>query len=98
MAMLSIKVHRFEKKHGRKIKLNGRENARFDKKLVKCFNCKKWVISPGNVELKLESDAKSEGEVVSADDVIPAVVSVSNGLVVAAAVSISAGPVVAAAA
>nr|GEY19653.1 hypothetical protein [Tanacetum cinerariifolium] len=39
-AMLSIKVHRFEKKHGRKIKFNGRENARFDKKLVKCFNCK----------------------------------------------------------
>nr|GFC26352.1 hypothetical protein [Tanacetum cinerariifolium] len=41
MAMLSIKVHRFEKKHGRKIKFNGRENALFDKKLVKCFNCKK---------------------------------------------------------
>nr|GEZ34480.1 hypothetical protein [Tanacetum cinerariifolium] len=41
MEMLSIKVHRFEKKHGRKIKFNGRENARFDKKLVKCFNCKK---------------------------------------------------------
>nr|GEV77907.1 ribonuclease H-like domain-containing protein [Tanacetum cinerariifolium] len=40
MAMLSIKVHRFEKKHGRKIKFNGRENARFDKKLVKCFNYK----------------------------------------------------------
>nr|GEW37576.1 xylulose kinase-1 [Tanacetum cinerariifolium] len=41
MAMFSIKVHRFEKKHGQKIKFNGRENARFDKKLVKCFNCKK---------------------------------------------------------
>nr|GEZ68346.1 ribonuclease H-like domain-containing protein [Tanacetum cinerariifolium] len=41
MAMLSIKVHRFKKKHGRKIKFNGRENARFDKKLVKCFNCEK---------------------------------------------------------
>nr|GFB09727.1 ribonuclease H-like domain-containing protein [Tanacetum cinerariifolium] len=41
MAMLSIKVHRFKKKHGQKIKFNGRENARFDKKLVKCFNCKK---------------------------------------------------------
>nr|GEV67218.1 putative ribonuclease H-like domain-containing protein [Tanacetum cinerariifolium] len=38
--MLSIKVHRFKKKHGQKIKFNGRENARFDKKLVKCFNCK----------------------------------------------------------
>nr|GEX80449.1 ribonuclease H-like domain-containing protein [Tanacetum cinerariifolium] len=40
MATLSIKVHRFEKKHRRKIKFNGRENARFDKKLVKCFKCK----------------------------------------------------------
>nr|GEZ64594.1 hypothetical protein [Tanacetum cinerariifolium] len=40
MAMLSIKVHRSEKKHGRKIKFNGSENARVDKKLVKCFNCK----------------------------------------------------------
>nr|GEV94930.1 ribonuclease H-like domain-containing protein [Tanacetum cinerariifolium] len=40
MAMLSIKVHKFEKKHGLKIKFNGRKNARFDKKLVKCFNCK----------------------------------------------------------
>nr|GEV55834.1 hypothetical protein [Tanacetum cinerariifolium] len=40
MEMLSIKVHRFEKKHGWKIMFNGRENARFDKKLVKCFNCK----------------------------------------------------------
>nr|GFC60841.1 hypothetical protein [Tanacetum cinerariifolium] len=40
MVMLSIKVHIFEKKHRRKIRFNGRENARFDKKLVKCFNCK----------------------------------------------------------
>nr|GEZ67388.1 hypothetical protein [Tanacetum cinerariifolium] len=40
MAMLSIKVHRFEKKHRREIKFNGRGNARFDKKLLKCFNCK----------------------------------------------------------
>nr|GEX02773.1 hypothetical protein [Tanacetum cinerariifolium] len=28
------------KKWWLKIKFNGRENARFDKKLVKCFNCK----------------------------------------------------------
>nr|GEV89449.1 ribonuclease H-like domain-containing protein [Tanacetum cinerariifolium] len=51
MAMFSIKVHRFEKKHGEKIKFNGRENARFKKKV--------------------------DGEVVSADDAIPAGVSVS---------------------
>nr|GFB75245.1 hypothetical protein [Tanacetum cinerariifolium] len=144
MAMLSIKVHRFEKKHGRKIKFNGRENARFDKKMVKCFNYNKMgyfsrecraqggknsnnyqkykeagkdgtdskamVVVDGSVDwdkqteegnakprslenfgmldgIKLVSDADSEGEVVSADDVIPAAVFVSAGLVVAAAVS-----------
>nr|GEV21124.1 ribonuclease H-like domain-containing protein [Tanacetum cinerariifolium] len=147
MAMLSIKVHRFEKKHGRKIKFNGRENARFDKKLVKCINCKKMghfsrecraqgvqnrnnyqkykskearkdgsdskamVVVDGSIDwdkqtedgntdprslesfgmlagIKLESDADSEGEVVSADDVIPAAVSNSAGPVAAAAVSL----------
>nr|GFA67305.1 hypothetical protein [Tanacetum cinerariifolium] len=146
MAMLSIKVHRFEKKHRQKIKFNGRENARFDKKLVKCFNCKQMghfskecraqgvqnsnnyqkykskeagkdgsdskamVVVDGSIDrdkqteegntypislenfgmlagIKLESDADSEGEVVSADDVIHAVVSVSAGPVAAAAVS-----------
>ncbi|GKB75401.1 ribonuclease H-like domain-containing protein [Tanacetum coccineum] len=39
MAMLSIRVHRFEKKAGRKIKFNGRESASFDKQLVKCYKC-----------------------------------------------------------
>nr|GEU97993.1 ribonuclease H-like domain-containing protein [Tanacetum cinerariifolium] len=146
MAMLSIKVHRFEKKHGRKIKFNGRENARFDKKLVKCFNCKQMghfsrecraqgvqnnnnyqkykskevekdgfdskamVVVDGSIDwdkqtkecnidprslenfgmlagIKLESDVDSEGEVVSADDVIPAVVSVSAVPVAATTVS-----------
>nr|GFD23307.1 hypothetical protein [Tanacetum cinerariifolium] len=37
--------------------------------------------------IKLESDADSEGEVVSADDVIPAAVFVSAGPVAAAVVS-----------
>nr|GFB43572.1 hypothetical protein [Tanacetum cinerariifolium] len=142
MAMLLIKVHRFEKKHGQKIKFNGKENARFDKKLVKCFNYKKighfsrecraqggqnsnnypkykeagkdgtdskaMVVVDGSVDwdkqteegnteprslenfgmlagIKVESDVDSEGEVVSADDVIPTAVSVSTGPVAAAA-------------
>nr|GEW36273.1 ribonuclease H-like domain-containing protein [Tanacetum cinerariifolium] len=112
MAMLSIKVHRFEKKHGRKIKFNGRENAMFDKKLVKCFNCKQMghfsrecraqvdkQTKEGNTEprslenfgmvagIDIESDADSEGEVVSADDAIPASVYVSAGDVATAVVS-----------
>nr|GEZ49601.1 ribonuclease H-like domain-containing protein [Tanacetum cinerariifolium] len=146
MAMLSIKVHRFEKKHGRKIKFNGRENARFDKKLVKCFNCKQmghfsWecraqggqnsnnyqkykskeagkdgtkskamVIVDGNIDwdkqteeghteprslenfgmiagIKIEFDADLEGEVVSANDAIPAGDFVSTSDVATAIVS-----------
>nr|GFA93460.1 ribonuclease H-like domain-containing protein [Tanacetum cinerariifolium] len=87
-----IKVHRFEKKHGRKIKFNGRENARFDKELVKCFNCKKM----GHFSRECRAQ---EGEVVYADDVIPAVVSISTGpIAAAAAVFVSTGPVVAVAA
>nr|GEX06527.1 ribonuclease H-like domain-containing protein [Tanacetum cinerariifolium] len=85
MAMLSIKVHRFEKKHGRKIKFNGRENASNNYKKYKSkkagkdgFNSKAMVVV---------NDADSEGEVVSADDAIPAGVSVSAGDVAAAVVS-----------
>nr|GEW28019.1 putative ribonuclease H-like domain-containing protein [Tanacetum cinerariifolium] len=145
MEMLSIKVHRFKKKHGRKIKFKVRENARFDKKLVKCFNSKQmghfsrecraqggqnsnyqkykskevgkdgsdskamvvvdgsinWdkQTKEGNTEprslenfgiiarIKIDSDADSEGEVVSANDAIPAGVFVSAGDVVAAVVT-----------
>nr|GEV43876.1 hypothetical protein [Tanacetum cinerariifolium] len=147
MAMLSIKVHRFEKKHGRKIKFIDREIARFDKKLVKLFNCKQIghlsrecqaqggqngnnyqkykskeagkdesdskaiVVVDGSIDwdkqteegkteprslenfgmvagIEIASNADLEGEVVSADDAIPAGVSVSAGDVVAAIVSL----------
>nr|GEZ72657.1 ribonuclease H-like domain-containing protein [Tanacetum cinerariifolium] len=70
-------VHRFEKKHGRKIKFNGRNNAWFDKKLVKCFNYKQMG----------HFSRECQAQVVSANDVIPAGVSVSAGNVVADVVS-----------
>ncbi|GJV25097.1 ribonuclease H-like domain-containing protein [Tanacetum coccineum] len=39
MAMLSVRINRFEKKAGRKMKFNNRDAARFDKKKVKCYKC-----------------------------------------------------------
>ncbi|GJY22891.1 putative ribonuclease H-like domain-containing protein [Tanacetum coccineum] len=39
MAMLSVRINRFEKKAGRKIKFNNNDAARFDKKKVKCYKC-----------------------------------------------------------
>ncbi|GJT40586.1 ribonuclease H-like domain-containing protein [Tanacetum coccineum] len=39
MAMLYVRINRFEKKAGRKMKFNNREAARFDKKKVKCYKC-----------------------------------------------------------
>nr|GFC80925.1 ribonuclease H-like domain-containing protein [Tanacetum cinerariifolium] len=71
--------HRFEKKHRRKIKFNGRENARFDKKLVKCFNCKQMS--------HFSRECQAQGEVVFADDAIPAGVFVSAGTFAAAVVN-----------
>nr|GEY39148.1 ribonuclease H-like domain-containing protein [Tanacetum cinerariifolium] len=146
MEMFSVKVHRFEKKHRREIKFNGRENARFDKNLVKCFNFKQMghfsrecraqggknsnnyqkykskeagkdgydskamVVVNGSIDwdkqtdegnteprslenfsmiagIKIESDADSKGEVVYADNAIPADVSVSAGNVAADVIS-----------
>nr|GEZ36003.1 hypothetical protein [Tanacetum cinerariifolium] len=120
MAMLSIKVHRFEKKHGRKIKFNGRENARQNGNNYHKYKSKEagkdgsdskaMVVVDGSIDwdkqteegnteprslenfgmvagLEIASDADLEGEVVSANDAIPAGVSVSAGDVDAAVVS-----------
>nr|GEV84905.1 ribonuclease H-like domain, reverse transcriptase, RNA-dependent DNA polymerase [Tanacetum cinerariifolium] len=87
MAMLSIKVHRFEKKHGRKIKFNGRENASidWDKQTKEGNTDLRSLENFGMVAgIEIESDADSKGKVVSADDAIPAGVFVSAGDVAAA--------------
>ncbi|GJZ48209.1 putative ribonuclease H-like domain-containing protein [Tanacetum coccineum] len=39
MAMLSVRINRFEKKAGRKFKFNNKDSARFDKSKVKCYQC-----------------------------------------------------------
>ncbi|GJX90752.1 ribonuclease H-like domain-containing protein, partial [Tanacetum coccineum] len=39
MAMLSVRINRFEKKAGRKFKFNNKDVARFDKKKVRCYQC-----------------------------------------------------------
>ncbi|GJU89348.1 putative ribonuclease H-like domain-containing protein [Tanacetum coccineum] len=39
MAMLFVRINRFEKKARRKMKFNNRDAARFDKKKVKCYKC-----------------------------------------------------------
>nr|GFB44731.1 hypothetical protein [Tanacetum cinerariifolium] len=116
MAMLSIKVHRFEKKHRRKIKFNGGQNSNNYQKYKSKeagkdgSNSKAMVVVDGSIDwdkqteegnteprslenfgmiagIKIESNADSEGEVVSADDAIPAGVSVSVGNVVTVVVS-----------
>nr|GFC02659.1 ribonuclease H-like domain-containing protein [Tanacetum cinerariifolium] len=90
IAMLFIKVHRFEKKHGRKIKFNGRENASidWDKQTERGNTEPRSLENFGMIAgIKIESDADSEGEVVFADDAIPVGVSVSAGTVAAVVVS-----------
>ena len=39
MAMLSVKIKRFEKNAGKKLQFKGRDPARFDKRKVKCYSC-----------------------------------------------------------
>ncbi|GKF52260.1 ribonuclease H-like domain-containing protein, partial [Tanacetum coccineum] len=42
MAMLSVRINRFEKKAGTKMKFNNNDAARFDKKKVKCYKCSEF--------------------------------------------------------
>nr|GEV50297.1 putative ribonuclease H-like domain-containing protein [Tanacetum cinerariifolium] len=39
MAMLSVRVHKFEQKTGRNIDFDKKESARFNKKKVRCYKC-----------------------------------------------------------
>ncbi|GKE36058.1 ribonuclease H-like domain-containing protein [Tanacetum coccineum] len=39
MAMLSVRVNKFEQKAGRKIDFDKKESARFNKKKVRCYKC-----------------------------------------------------------
>nr|GEX14513.1 hypothetical protein [Tanacetum cinerariifolium] len=39
MAMLSLRINKFQKKAGRKINFNNKDSARFDKRKARCYNC-----------------------------------------------------------
>nr|GEX34316.1 hypothetical protein [Tanacetum cinerariifolium] len=39
MAMLSLRINKFQKKAGRKINFNNKDSTRFDKKKARCYNC-----------------------------------------------------------
>nr|GEY06975.1 putative ribonuclease H-like domain-containing protein [Tanacetum cinerariifolium] len=39
MTMLSVRVHKFEQKAGKKINFDKKESARFNKKKVRCYKC-----------------------------------------------------------
>ncbi|GJS28670.1 ribonuclease H-like domain-containing protein [Tanacetum coccineum] len=39
MAMLSLRINRFEKKAGRKMNYNNQQPARFDTRKVRCYKC-----------------------------------------------------------
>nr|GEX69466.1 putative RNA-directed DNA polymerase [Tanacetum cinerariifolium] len=39
MAMLSLRINKFQKKVGRKIKFNNKDSARFDRRKARCYNC-----------------------------------------------------------
>nr|GEZ33967.1 hypothetical protein [Tanacetum cinerariifolium] len=39
MAMLSLRINKFQKKSGRKINFNNKDSTRFDKRKARCYNC-----------------------------------------------------------
>nr|GEZ81731.1 hypothetical protein [Tanacetum cinerariifolium] len=39
MAMLSLRINKFQKKAGRKINFNNQDSARFDRRKARCYNC-----------------------------------------------------------
>ncbi|GJZ84422.1 hypothetical protein Tco_0649761 [Tanacetum coccineum] len=64
MAMLSVRVNKFEKKARRKIKFDKKEATRFNKKAVRCYNC----LQKGT----LQENAEQKGE-MNRDIIIPLV-------------------------
>ncbi|GJW32289.1 putative ribonuclease H-like domain-containing protein [Tanacetum coccineum] len=61
MAMLSVRVHKFEQKAGRKIDFDKKESARFNKKKVRCYKCLQRGHFARECRAKTEHDGQSDG-------------------------------------
>nr|GEU92267.1 hypothetical protein [Tanacetum cinerariifolium] len=62
MVMLSVRVHKFEQKAGRKIDFDNKDSARFNNKKVRCYTCqqrghfaRKWKAKGGNDKQRYSS-------------------------------------------
>ncbi|GJT20071.1 hypothetical protein Tco_0878777 [Tanacetum coccineum] len=68
-AMHSVRINRFEKKLGRKMKFNNKDASSLTKRKVKCLKCSvSWVHILGNVQKNMDSKARC-GKMVAAPSI-----------------------------
>ncbi|GKB14408.1 hypothetical protein Tco_0848331, partial [Tanacetum coccineum] len=57
--MLSVRINRFEKKAGRKMKFNNKDAARVNKKKVKCYKCSELGMPTGDATGDVADDVSN---------------------------------------